>query len=316
MDKLTAMRVFTQIASLRSFKKAGEQLGLAPSVISKQLSALEADLGVQLIERTTRTARLTEMGDLYLLKCQTILDEIDDIETTLAKETGCLKGPLTISAPPGFTHRHIAPHLTVFSHAHPEVNLNLVSSANDSHQLLPQVDLDIRISETRVHEGHAIQILAGNRRQLVGTPYYLSRFGNPKSIADLTRHKLVTVENGMDSNDWHFKDDKQGVSTFKARGYLRFDSGDAILRCVLNDGGLAMLPTYIVGRHITSGALLPVLETLVDERTPIHAVWRHKNHRLPKIEAFLEFLQELYGATPYWDEVTDHNKGAALRASK
>ncbi|MGB2464929.1 MAG: LysR family transcriptional regulator, partial [Candidatus Puniceispirillaceae bacterium] len=258
MDKLTAMRVFTQIASLRSFKKAGEQLGLAPSVISKQLSALEAELGVQLIERTTRTARLTEMGDLYLLKCQTILDEIDDIETTLAKETGCLKGPLTISAPPGFTHRHIAPHLTVFSHAHPDVNLNLVSSANDSHQLLPQVDLDIRISETRVHEGHAIQILAGNRRQLVGTPYYLSRFGNPKSIADLTRHKLVTVENGMDSNDWHFKDDKQGVSTFKARGYLRFDSGDAILRCVLNDGGLAMLPTYIVGRHITSGALLPV----------------------------------------------------------
>ena len=65
MDKLTAMRVFTQIAALRSFKKAGERLSLAPSVISKHLSALETELGVQLIERTTRTARLTEMGELY-----------------------------------------------------------------------------------------------------------------------------------------------------------------------------------------------------------------------------------------------------------
>ena len=103
MDKLTGMRVFTQIATMRSFKKAGERLGMAPSVVSKHLSALETELGVQLIERTTRTARLTEMGELYLSKCRSILDEIDDIETTLVKETGRLKGPLNISAPPGFT---------------------------------------------------------------------------------------------------------------------------------------------------------------------------------------------------------------------
>lgn len=316
MDKLTAMRVFTQIATLRSFKKAGERLSLAPSVISKHLSALEAELGVQLIERTTRTARLTEMGELYLSKCRNILEEIDDIETTLVKETGRLKGPLNISAPPGFAHRHIAPHLPVFCAAHPDVNLNLISVHNENSQLLPQVDLDIRISETRVYEGYGIQILAGNHRQLVGTPHYLSRFGQPKTVADLAAHKLVTVENGMDSIDWHFKDSDQNISTFKARGYLRLDSGDAILRCVLNDGGLAMLPTYIVGRHITSGALTPVLETMVDERTPIHAVWRQKNHRLPKIEAFLAFLHQLYGDTPYWDMVTPGNKKAAARASK
>ena len=316
MDKLTAMRVFTQIATLRSFKKAGERLSLAPSVISKHLSALEAELGVQLIERTTRTARLTEMGELYLSKCRNILEEIDDIETTLVKETGRLKGPLNISAPPGFAHRHIAPHLPVFCAAHPDVNLNLISVHNENSQLLPQVDLDIRISETRVYEGYGIQILAGNHRQLVGTPHYLSRFGQPKTVADLAAHKLITVENGMDSIDWHFKDSDQNISTFKARGYLRLDSGDAILRCVLNDGGLAMLPTYIVGRHITSGALMPVLETMVDERTPIHAVWRQKNHRLPKIEAFLAFLHQLYGDTPYWDMVTPGNKKAAARASK
>jgi len=77
-----------------------------------------------------------------------------------------------------------------------------------------------------------------------------------------------------------------------------------------------MLPTYIVGRHITSGALMPGLETMVDERTPIHAVWRQKNHRLPKIEAFLAFLRQLYGDTPYWDIVTAENKKAATRASK
>ena len=316
MDKLTGMRIFTQIAKTRSFKKAGSNLGLAPSVISKHLSALEAQLGVKLIERTTRAARLTELGELYLSKCASILDEIDDIETIIVKETGQLKGPLTISAPPGFAHRHIAPHLPAFSTAYPNINLNLITATADTGQLLPQVDLTIRISETRTTEGQGMQILAGNYRQLVGSPYYLSRHGSPKTVADLSSHKLVTVENGTDSIDWHFKDQQKNIHTFKARGYLRLDSGDAILRCVLNDGGLAMLPTYIVGRHITSGALLPVLETIVDERTPIHAVWRHRNHRLPKIEAFLAFLKSIYGTIPYWDQITEENKKAALRASK
>lgn len=316
MDKLTSMRIFTEIARLRSFKGAAEQLSLAPSVISKHLTALEAELGVKLIERTTRKARLTELGELYLTRCTAILDDIDDIETTMVKETGLLKGPLHISAPPGFAHRHIAPHLPVFCTAFPNINVNLVTSGTESDYMLSHIDLHIKISETRANEGFAMKILAANRRKLVASPDYLKQMGTPHAVSDLPAHKLVSVEHNLESNDWHFREAENKLTTFKARGYLRLDSGDAILRCVLNNGGLAMLPTYIVGRHISSGALVAVLDTQVDERTPVHAIWRQKNHRLPKIDAFLGFLRSIYGDMPYWDEVTKSNQDAARRASK
>lgn len=316
MDKLTCMRIFTLIATKKSFKGVAEQLGLAPSVISKHLNALEKDLGVKLIERTTRTAKITEMGDFYLSKCIAILDEIDDIEITIANESGQLKGPLTISAPPGFAHRHIAPHLPLFFEAHPSIQLNLITSRTDSDYLLSNSDLQIKISETATNEGFNMCILAPNRRTLVAAPGYLEAAGTPTNVSELAYHKIITLERGHHNNDWHFKDENGQIQTYKAHGHLRLDSGDTILRATLNNGGLSMLPTYIVGRHIASGALLPLLEALVDEHTPVHAIWRVKNHRTPKIDAFLDFLKTIYGDLPYWDELTTDNQAAALRASK
>ena len=105
------------------------------------------------------------------------------------------------------------------------------------------------------------------------------------------------------------------MKAFRTHGNFCLDSGDPIPKTVLNGGGLSMMSTYIVGRHITSGSLVPVLEAMVDERTPIHALWRKQNHRIPKIEAFIEFLTEIFGAVPYWDNQTDENRAAALRAS-
>ena len=114
MDQLTSMRSFAMIATQRSFIRAAEKLNLAPSVISKQLSALEKHLGIMLVERTTRVVKLTEVGELYLARCKHILAEVDDTEAMITKQTGQLRGALKLNAPPGFAHRHIAPHLALF----------------------------------------------------------------------------------------------------------------------------------------------------------------------------------------------------------
>ena len=108
MDQLTAMRMFALIAKNRSFKAAATEMGVAPSVVSKHLSSLESHLGAQLVRRTTRSVDLTELGDLYLGKCRSILKDVDDIEAVISSETGQLKGALQVNAPPGFAHRHIA----------------------------------------------------------------------------------------------------------------------------------------------------------------------------------------------------------------
>jgi len=315
MDQLTAMRLFTLIAKNRSFKAAAEEMGVAPSVVSKHLLSLEKHLGTKLLSRTTRTVDLTEMGELYLAKCRGILKDVDDIEAVISTETGQLKGGLHVNAPPGFAHRHIAPHLALFVDRYPDIHLDLMAADNDSDELQSQVDVQIKVSETRQQDSVVMQILAPNKRKLVASPDYLERMGIPEQVNDLNKHKLITLETGHQNNDWHFRLDEAEMETFRAHGNLCLDSGDAILRCVLNNGGLSMLPTYIAGRHIASGALIPVLDAMVDERTPIHALWRAQNHRAPKIEVFLEFLTEIYGAIPYWDEQTADNKAAALRAS-
>ena len=160
-----------------------------------------------------------------------------------------------------------------------------------------------------------MQILAPNKRKLVASPAYLKNKGTPEQVSDLSKHNLITLESGNQYSDWHFGFNKTTMETFRAHGNLCQDSGDAILRTVLNGGGLSMVSTYLVGRHITSGALVPVLDAMVDERTPIHALWRKQNHRIPKIQVFIEFLTEIFGAVPYWDKQTHENKAAALRAS-
>ena len=315
MDQLTAMRVFTMIAKNRSFKAAAAEIGVAPSVVSKHLLYLEKHLGTQLVRRTTRSVDLTELGDLYLEKCRSILKDVDDIEAVIRSETGQLKGVLQVNAPPGFAHRHIAPHLPLFADRYPDIHLDLMTAENDSENTLSKVDVQIRVAETSHQENVMMQILAPNRRKLVASPAYLKYRGTPEQVSDLNKHSLITLESGNQYNDWHFRLNETTTETFRAHGNLCLDSGDAILRTVLNGGGLSMMSTYIVGRHITSGALVPVLDAMVDERTPIHALWRKQNHRIPKIEVFIEFLTEIFGAVPYWDKQTDENRAAALRAS-
>jgi len=316
MDQLNSMRMFVAIADRNSFKAAAEELDISPSVISKHISALEGHLGIKLLERNTRHVALTQIGESYLVNCRNILDEVNRFEASLTDRIGQLKGVLRINAPPGFGHRHIAPHLPLFIEQNPDMVIDITTANNDSNNVLFDVDLHIKISETEVPNDCEMEILAPNRRKLVGSPDYINAYGMPETISDLANHRLVTLDTAHHNNDWHFKLANNKTETFRANGPIRMDSGDSMLRTVLNGGGLAMLPTYIVGRHIQSGALVTVLDTQVDESTPVHALWRGNNHRWPKIKAMTAFLREVYGTTPYWDDDSAASSPAALRASK
>ena len=316
MDQLNSMRMFVSIADKKSFKGAAEEMELSPSVITKHLSALEKHLGVSLLERTTRQVKLTEIGQSYLVKCRHIIDEIDSFEASLTNRTGQLKGVLKVNAPPGFGHRHIAPHLPLFLNENEGMIIDITTANNDSNSVLFDVDLHIKISETHIPSGCEMAVLAPNRRKLVASPAYIEKMGMPATLADLDSHHLVTLDPAHHNNDWHFKTEENHIETYRAHGMVRMDNGDGLLRTALNDGGLAMLPTYIVGRHIQSGALVSVLEAQVDESTPVHAIWRRSNHRWPRISAFITYLRAIYGNLPYWDDENAANSPAALRASK
>lgn len=313
MDQLTSMRVFHAIVTCNSFRGASEHLRMAPSVVSKHLSSLEDHLGALLIERTTRTLKLTEVGQNYLEKCQKILNEIDEAEAEITSATHQLTGLLRVQCASGFAHRHIAPHLPKFKRKHRRLTIELIAS-DRPHDRNSDHDVTIEIAEPSNNEAFAYRRLAPNRRRLVASPHYLELFSVPQEPAELARHQLITHSTGHHANEWHFHNKDGSKFTYRANGQMRFDNGDTMMRAALNDGGLAMLPSYIVSSRLQVGLLVSVMEELIEEDVPITAVYNANSYRKPKIEAFLDYLVTEFGETPYWEKEAADG-AAALRAS-
>ena len=313
MDQLTSMRVFDAIVTYHSFRAAAKHLEMAPSVVTKHLASLEEHLGATLIERTTRTLKLTEVGQNYLEKCQRILHEIDEAEAEISSATHQIRGLLRVQCAAGFAHRHIAPHLAKFKRMHRKLNIELVAS-DRPYDRNADCDVSIEIAEPGNMDGLEYRRLAPNRRRLVASPHYLDLFSVPQEPADLRYHQLITHSAGHYANEWHFHNKDGSKFTFRANGQLRFDNGDTMMRAALTDGGLAMLPSYIVSSRLQVGLLVSVMEDLIEEDAPIIAIYNAASYRKPKIEAFLDYLVGEFGDVPYWEKEAADG-AAALRAS-
>ena len=313
MDQIASIRIFIAVAETGALNCAARQMEISPSTVSKHIAALENKLGAQLMTRTTRQVALTEVGASYLQSCRAIIAELDKADSEASTASGSVQGVLHVGAPIGFAHRHVAPHLPIFLKKYPHLSVELQSAENNTDMIEAGFDVCIRISPHSDHDKLLYTELASNSRQLIATADYLAAHGAPETPTDLNKHRLITHTTRSNSNYWHFRDG--GTRTINARGHLLMDSGDAMLRAVLNHGGIAMLPTYMTARHIRSGALVTILDSLVMEDYPIHAVTVPGRDAVPKIKVFLEFLQSLYGDKPYWDALDEPPTDAALRAS-
>ena len=313
MELVTMMRVFITIADKGSLAEAGRELNFSPSVMSKSVSALEDRLGARLLNRTTRSVSLTEIGHAYLDRAKRILGDIEEAESAISDEVKAPRGHLRITAPSTFSYRHIAPHLPLFRQKYPEVEIELIISDAELNLVENHIDLAVRIALLKDSSLIARKI-ASNPRAMVASPKYLKKNKKPKHPNDLVNHDLISFQNGSPYNEWHFLiNDKP--KTFVAKGKLQLNHGDAILRSCINDGGIAMLSRFVVGRHIASGKLVSLLDKFLQEDIPIYAVYPSGKHLSLKVRAFLDFLIEIYGSVPYWEEEGDHKSKAAKRAS-
>jgi DNA-binding transcriptional LysR family regulator len=283
MDQIVSMRIFMAVAETGALNGAARQMEISPSAVSKHIAALENTLGAQLLNRTTRQVALTEVGASYLQSCRLIIAELDKANSEARTASGSVQGVLRVGAPIGFAHRHVAPHLPIFLAKYPHLSVELQSAESDTDMIEAGFDLCIRTSPHSDHDQLVYTELAANTRQLIATPDYLAAYGAPKKPADLSKHRLITHTTRSNLNYWHFRDGS-GTRSIHARGHLLMDSGDAMLRAVLNHGGIAMLPTYMTARHIRSGALVTILDSLVMQDYPIHAVTLPGRHAIPKLD--------------------------------
>jgi DNA-binding transcriptional LysR family regulator len=297
MDRLGDLEIFARVASTGSMSRAARDLGLSPPVISKRIKRLEERLGTRLLQRTTRQIALTEAGRGFHERVTAILGAVDDAETWVSQRANVARGPLRISAPTTFGRLHVAPHLVRFLERYPEISVDLSLADHFVDVVGDGFDVAIRIADL-ADTSLVAKKLAPNHRLLCASPRYIEKHGLPASIADLAQHRLL-VHN---ADHWRLEGPEGAVSV-PVQSAVVTNSSEVIREAVLAGLGIAQRSTWDVGSELQSGHLLPVLPAYRGgQRVAIYAVYPSRRHLPQKTRVFIDFLAELYGPVPSWDQ--------------
>jgi DNA-binding transcriptional LysR family regulator len=307
MDRIQAMQVFVTVFEKRSLSAAAGALGLSLPSVSRILGALERELGVKLIARSTRGLTETDGGRLYYRRCQRILAELRDADTAVQSHTQVPAGELRVTAPVTFGRYHVAPSIAEFLERYPRLSVYLSLTDQCEHLTEQRLDVAIRVSALRV-QGVSARRLGYVQRVVVGSREYFERHSKPTHPQDLVRHNCMNYTHYLRADEWGFTDQGQPV-TLKVRGRLRTNNQEALLDAVLAGAGLAVLPTWLIRGSLQDGRLQRVLTEFEAPRTPVYAVFPSRGAQPNKVRALVEFLADRYRDA---DVLAKSDAGAAV----
>lgn len=283
------MAFFSRLARCGSFSGTARELGVTTAAISKRLALMEARLGVQLLNRTTRRASLTQEGEIYLTHARRILADIDDMEQLVGNAVAVPKGQLRVNATLGFGRSHVAPLISRFLESHAEVQVQLQLSVNPPPLTEDAFDVCIRFGEPPDARVIARKI-APNRRLLCASPAYLARHGVPKVPHDLTRHNCIGIRQGDEAYGvWRLSAGKR-TETVKVRGNLNTNDGEIAVNWALEGHGILMRAEWDIAKYLRSGRLRLVLENYQTPPADIHVVYPQRHQLSARVRAFADFL--------------------------
>jgi len=290
MDKLTSMNVFVRVAKAGSFAGAARDLGISRAMATKHIMHLESALDTRLLNRTTRSLSLTEVGASYLERCQQVLVDVTEMETAVTHLQAEPRGVLKISAPPVIGATHIAPALAEFLKKNDDLSVEIILKS--SHVDLIDEGVDIAIFLGKLQDTSLVaRKLASSALVVCGAPEYFEEHGIPEEPEDLVDHSCLVNWAIPPRDRWKFRG-ILGEREVKVSGRMQANVADPI-RIAANKGlGMIMLPKYIVGRDIEKGKLKVVLEQYSIAPLEIHAVYPHRKYLSAKVRDFLDYLQE------------------------
>lgn len=289
-DLLRSMRIYVAVCDLQGFAPAARRLGLAPSVVTRAIGSLEQELGVRLLNRTTRSVVQTDAGARFLERSKRILADVEEAQLSAQRERGAPRGLLTVSAPLLFGRMHVVPAASRFLELYPEAQINLSLSDRYVNLVDEGVDVAIRIGSL-ADSALIARRLGETRRILVASPEYLAAHGAPSRLADLRSHSLIAFHAGQQRRGWRFADGQEIDLT--ARERFLTDSGEAAIDQALAGGGIAAVYCYQVAPALAEGRLTEVLRDLAPPAITIQAVFITTRLLSAKVRAFLDLLDEL-----------------------
>jgi DNA-binding transcriptional LysR family regulator len=290
MDKLAAMRVFVKIANAGNLSAAGRQLGLPLTSVSRQLMALEEALGTTLVERTTRHLSLTEAGLLYYERAKQILEEVAEAERGLTAQTGIASGRLHVSAPSLLGRLRLAPILPGFLAEQTQVSIDLMLVDRPVRLADEGIDVALRVGPLE-DSGLVVRKLDDIQLVVCAAPDYLRRRGEPATPDDLVEHDCVAFGDVPGVAEWSFEDGAVRRS-LRIPTRLCANDFDALVRAALAGVGLVRVPSWQVAHCLADGQLRIVLEAYQRPPTPLSILTLRNRLLLPKVRAFVDFLQQ------------------------
>lgn len=299
MDRLDDMLAFIKVVDTRSFTAAAERLNLSKSVVSRRIAELENRLGARLLNRTTRKLSLTEVGQAYYERCTRILNDLEEAEQAVADLHSAPRGRLRVNAPMSFGILHLAPAVAEFLERYPSIEIEM--DLNDRYVDLIDEGYDLAVRIGRLRDSSLIaKRLAPARAVVCASPAYLEKHGTPATPEELTNHNCLIYTNVPAAEQWQFRvgDD---VRTVRVSGSMRANNGDLLRAAAVAGVGVVVLPTFLVGDELSSGALKCLLLDCYAVESNVYAVYPQNRHLSPKVRVFVDFLAERFGPKPYWD---------------
>ncbi len=299
MDKLQAMQLFVRVVDSGSYTAAADQMEISRALASKLIQGLEDQLGVRLLHRTTRRLSLTEAGQSYYHRVSDLLAQLAEAEAEAAELQVEPRGRLRLSAPMSFSIHHLGKAIAEFQRRYPRVELEL--NLNDRQVDLVEEGFDLAVRIGRLADSSLVaRRLAVVRLVPVASPGYLARAGTPQHPHDLATHNCLHYTLAQRRDEWLLQRGEEQASV-RVSGTLRVNNGDMIAAAVAEDAGIAVLPTFIVGDRLRTGALLRLLPDWQVPDLYLHAVYPAGRSVPAKTRALIDFLADRYGPVPYWD---------------
>lgn len=300
MDKLTALSVFRRVVDLGSFAAAAEDLNLSPAAVSKHVAALEASLGVRLLQRTTRRLSLTEVGRLYHAGGARILDDLSDLDAQVRRDRALPCGTLRVNAPMAYGLTHLAPLLPEFLARYPEIRLDLVMSDRFVDLLEEGFDLGLRIRSGPPDSSLVGRSLARIDRVVCAAPSYFEQRGVPRRPEDLKDHDCLIYTLATNPGQWRFNDPAApgGRVDLPVTGRLSVNNSMVAVPMLIAGLGIAQIPVFMVEDALASGALVTALDAFQPPPHDLYALYPSARHLSVKVRVFVDYLADKLGRAP------------------
>jgi len=299
---LNDLYFFAEVVDCGSYTAAAEALGMQTSKLSRRIGALEKELGVRLLNRTTRKLSLTEAGQTLHRHCVALIAEAEAARDAINQTLSAPRGLVRLSCPTGLLQGGVADILARYLAAYPEVRVALEATNRRVDVVDEGIDIAIRVRLPPLDDSDlAMRSFGPSDMILVGSPALVAEYGEPKVLTDIAQIPTLSTGTLGREHTWHFVDAESRTVELVHNPRLSANDFYSVRRAALRGVGVARLPALLARDDLSSGALVRLLPLLSSQSGVVHAVFPSRRGMVPAVRLLLDTLSEGFAANPWFE---------------